>query len=51
MSIHSSVMIANGAAYDVTPGWMRSERYDFCEPLEEKKEHTGWFQKILSLFA
>ncbi len=50
MSIHSSVMIANGVEYEWTPEWMKSERYDYCEPFE-KKENAGFLKKILSLFA
>jgi len=49
MSIHSSVNMVNCMFLDQEPEWMKSERYEYCEPME--KEHAGLLKKLVSLFV
>lgn len=48
MSIHSSVNMVNCMSFEQVPDWMKSERYDYCEPAQ--KQHAGLFEMLISLF-
>ena len=50
MSIHNSIDYGNYVVYDREPEWMRSERYEYCEPFSLKSENKGLIARLVSLF-
>ena len=50
MSIHSSLNFDNIVMYDAQPEWMRSERYDYCEPFDVIVEKKSLFEKLIAFF-
>ena len=51
MSIHNAVNFENIRLADQEPEWMRTERYDYCEPYSESAVTLkGLVKKLVACF-